>query len=259
MRSWLPQPRSLGQPLQGAGWQVTLNKLVDMQEALTQARTLEDLQNAAETLQAELGVAHVVYHWVNSVGERFGCGTYTSEWVDRYLEKDYLYIDPVILGCLNRFDPVNWKQLDWSTKATRDFLREAIEYGVGPQGFSIPVRGPNGQYALFTITDSRDDDAWESFIEEKKHDLILVAHAFNQKALSFEDGVFNTIRPQLSPRELSTLALLGKGRNRAQAAAELTISESTLRVYIESARHKLGALNTTHAVARAMAAGLIVV
>ena len=47
--------------------------------------------------------------------------------------------------------------------------------------------------------------------------------------------------------------------NRAQAALELEISENTLRVYIESARHKLGALNTTHAVARALGEGQIVV
>jgi DNA-binding CsgD family transcriptional regulator len=42
-------------------------------------------------------------------------------------------------------------------------------------------------------------------------------------------------------------------------AESLSISEHTLRVYIESARFKLGALNTTHAVARAMSRGLIVV
>jgi len=47
--------------------------------------------------------------------------------------------------------------------------------------------------------------------------------------------------------------------NRAQAALVLRISEHTLRVYIESARNKLGALNTTHAVARALSYGLIVV
>jgi DNA-binding CsgD family transcriptional regulator len=39
----------------------------------------------------------------------------------------------------------------------------------------------------------------------------------------------------------------------------LQISEYTLRVYVEGARHKLGALNTTHAVARALTKGLIVV
>ncbi|MEH6741748.1 MAG: helix-turn-helix transcriptional regulator, partial [Sulfitobacter sp.] len=52
---------------------------------------------------------------------------------------------------------------------------------------------------------------------------------------------------------------LAIGYSRAQVANSLAISEHTLRVYIESARFKLGALNTTHAVARAMSRGLIVV
>jgi hypothetical protein len=39
----------------------------------------------------------------------------------------------------------------------------------------------------------------------------------------------------------------------------LSISEHTLRAYIESARFKLGALNTTHAVAKALSEGFIVV
>ena len=63
----------------------------------------------------------------------------------------------------------------------------------------------------------------------------------------------------LSPREVDAMTLLAIGYNRAQVAEELSISEHTLRVYIESARYKLGALNTTHAVARALSRGLIVV
>ncbi len=55
------------------------------------------------------------------------------------------------------------------------------------------------------------------------------------------------------------MTYLAKGFSRAQAADELKISEHTLRVYIEAARHKLGALNTTHAVARALSSGIIVV
>ncbi len=44
-----------------------------------------------------------------------------------------------------------------------------------------------------------------------------------------------------------------------QVAEMLSISEHTLRVYIESARFKLGATNTTHAVAKAITEGLIVI
>ena len=39
----------------------------------------------------------------------------------------------------------------------------------------------------------------------------------------------------------------------------LSISEHTLRAYIESARFKLGSLNATHAVAHALSEGLIVI
>lgn len=235
-----------------------MSKIEIVTNRLSQATALEELQHAAENLRDHFQINHVVYHWVNSVGERFGCGTYSSEWVDRYLEKDYLYIDPVVIGCFNRFDPVNWKQLDWSGKAARTFLQEAIEYGVGTQGFTVPIRGPNGQFALFTITNSCSDTEWDDFITSNKKELILVAHSFNQKALNFEEDVFQLSHPSLSPRELSAMTHLAKGRSRAQAADDMSISEHTLRVYIESARHKLGALNTTHAVARALSTGLIV-
>lgn len=216
------------------------------------------LQIATERLRDHYRVAHVVYHWVNSRGERFGAGTYSQDWVDRYVERDYLRMDPVILGCFQRFNPVDWKELDWSSRAARAFLREAIDYGVGSQGFSVPIRGPAGQFALFTVSTACSDDAWAAFIDANRRDLIVVAHEFNKKALEFESGEDVPV-PSLSPRELAAMTYIAKGMNRAQAAAEMEISEHTLRVYIEAARHKLGAMNTTHAVARALSRGLIVV
>jgi DNA-binding CsgD family transcriptional regulator len=227
-------------------------------EIVQSARDVGGLQCATETLRDGLGIAHVVYHWVNGRGERFGAGTYSQAWVDRYLERDYLRMDPVIIGCLQRFDPVDWKELDWSSRAARTMIREAVAFGVGPQGYSVPIRGPSGQFALFTTADSCDDAAWARFINENQRDLILTAHEFNRRALAFERDV-ELPMPALSPRELAAMTYIARGMNRAQAAAEMDISEHTLRVYIEAARHKLGALNTTHAVARALSRGLIVV
>jgi len=181
------------------------------------------------------------------------------DWVDRKLEMDYLRMDPVIFGCLQRFHPTDLKELDWSSKAARAFMKEATEYGVGNQGFTVPIRGPRGQFALFTVTDQCDDATWAKFREHHAQNLILIAHAFNERALAMESGPEGQSQPNLSPRELGAMTMLAKGLNRAQAAAEMEISEHTLRVYIESARHKLGALNTTHAVARALSSGLIIV
>lgn len=235
------------------------SRLEDLLSTLQAAGTLEDLQSVTEALRDYYGVAHTVYHWVNSVGERYGAGTYSAEWVDRYLEKEYLRSDPVIFGCFQRFTPVLWKDLDWSSKAAREMLQDALNHGLGNQGYTIPIRGPNGQFALFTLNDNATDEAWQAFVSRHQRDLMILAHELNKKALEFENWGKDDALPSLSPRELSAMTCLAKGMSRAQAAAELSISEHTLRVYIESARHKLGAMNTTHAVARALSAGLIIV
>lgn len=235
------------------------DRLETLLDSLQAAASLEALQGATERVRDHYRVRHTVYHWVNAEGERFGAGTYSSAWVDRYLERDYLRMDPVIFGCFQRFTPVNWKELDWSGKAAREMWRDAIDHGLGNQGYSVPVRGPSGQFALFTLNTDADDDAWEDFIAANGRDLMILAHEFNRKALEFgTEG--QTVSPAtLSPRELAAMRCLARGLSRQQAAAELEISEHTLRVYIESARHKLGALNTTHAVARALSTGLIIV
>ena len=228
-------------------------------ERLAQADTLSGLQAASEALRAQLNIDHVAYHWVDSAGDQYGCGTYPVAWQERYIAQNYLRIDPVILGCYQRFHPANWKQLDWSSKAARAFQKEAIEYGLGTQGYSIPIRGPNGQFALFTLNHTCDDDVWDAFTERYRHELILIPYFLNDKALELEPGRLPDRGQALSPREVDAMTLLAIGYSRAQVADQLSISEHTLRVYIESARFKLGALNTTHAVARALSRGLIVV
>lgn len=228
-------------------------------EELDATSELEELQGIIEALRDAFLVDHMVYHWVDSAGDQYGCGTYSDEWRERWVSQNYQRVDPVILGCFQRFHPVDWKRLDWSGKAARQFMVEAQEYGVGNQGFSIPIRGPNGQFALFSVSHSCDDANWAQFTEENSRDLILIAHFFNRKALEFEPGRQPESSRALSPREVDAMTLLAMGYSRAQTAETLSISEHTLRVYIESARFKLGALNTTHAVARAMSRGLIVV
>lgn len=234
-------------------------KLEDILSSLEEADTLERMQSVSVALKEYYELDHVVYHWVDSHGDQYGCGTYSKEWQQKYIDENYLRIDPVIQGCFQRFHPVDWKRFDWSSKAARDFFKVALEYGVGNQGYSIPIRGPNGQFALFTINHHCDDETWAAFTQSNRRDLILIAHYFNEKALEFEPDRQPEQQQALSPREIDAMTLLAIGYSRAQVANKLSISEHTLRVYIESARFKLGALNTTHAVARAMSRGLIVV
>lgn len=237
----------------------TALKLDRFLQRLEQASGLDEIQALITDLRDHYTIDHIVYHWVSADGEQYGCGTYDPVWVQRYVDQDYLRIDPVVIGCFQRFHPVDWKRLDWSSKAARAFQRDALDHGVGNQGYSIPIRGPNGQFALFSLSHRADDQWWANFTQTHQRELILIAHYFNQRALEFEKGRAPEPTKPLSPREVDALTFLAMGYSRGQAADMLSISEHTLRAYIESARFKLGALNTTHAVARALSDGLIVV
>jgi len=232
-----------------------LEKLIN---GLTYVQCHNDLQKAVVKLRDHYGVDHVVYHSINSTGEQHAALTYDPAWVQRYVEKDYVRIDPVVRHCFRGFVPVSWNEIEWSGRVARAFLGEAIDAGVANQGLSVPIRGPSGQFALFTIGMRADDDRWAQFSGANMAELLLVAHYLNQRALELDRGSDLVPSVALSPREVDALSLLASGASRARAAEFLRISEHTLRVYIESARLKLGAQNTTHAVALALSRGLII-
>lgn len=160
---------------------------------------------------------------------------------------------------MQQFNPLDWKRLDWSTKRTRSFYNEALDFGVGRQGYTVPIRGPNGQTAIFAINHDNKDSAWDRYLDENAHDFMLISHYFHQKALTATHTTQPVEGRELSPRKLDVLKYLGVGLSRGKVADVLKISEHTLRVYVDSARYKLGALNTTHAVAIALARGIIAI
>lgn len=190
-------------------------------------------------------------------GRMVAAMSYSAEWMARYMEANFSSTDPVLLEATRRFDPVDWAQIDWGQTKRHHFFEEAVDFGLGSQGYSVPVRGPGGQFAIFNINKNCSTDIWESFLAEYRTDMMLLAHYTHQQVLKvagFEHK--HTTRP-LSNREQDAVRLIGDGLSRGQAADKLGISENTFRVYIDSARHKLGALNIPHAIALAAHRGLI--
>lgn len=70
-------------------------------------------------------------------------------------------------------------------------------------------------------------------------------------ATSDEDG------GSLSPRQLDVLRLVALGASASQIAADLSISEATVRTHVKNVLERLGANNRAHAVAIAMTSGLL--
>jgi DNA-binding CsgD family transcriptional regulator len=226
-------------------------------ERLQTTKSIEELQVWTHELRDHFGVTHVFYHTATLSREQVGAFTYSLDWARHYIERDYISIDPVVIGARRRFHPMDWKSLDWSSARAREMMRDAIAHGLGNQGWSIPIWGPQGEFALFCVNHDTDDRSWEEFTAQNGKDLLIVSHLMHAQAMRIINKELEPPTMDLSPREREALTQLSLGRSRAAVADALDISENTLRAYIDSARHKLGALNVTHAVALALAKGII--
>ncbi len=190
-------------------------------------------------------------------GRRLAAMSYTPDWITRYLEAKFFDFDPVLAGAQGSFDPVDWRNLDWRGADYKRFLNEAVDFGVGNQGYTVPVRGPAGQFAIFTVNKNCSEETWNALIAECRTDFMLLAHFTHQRMLKLSGLEYKHPSRPLSRRERDAIRLIADGLSRGQAAEKLGISENTFRVYIDSARHKLGALNVPHAIALASHRGLI--
>lgn len=233
-------------------------KITRFLERVTEVDNESQLQTLVEHFCDIYDLEHAVYHAVSATGKPSVAFTYGLEWAVQYEQQEYWRDDPVIRGAYTSFAPLDWKRLDWTTKRSQQFLGEALSSGVGNQGYTVPIRAPGGQFAAFSANHKSNDDRWKMFRSDYKSDVLLAAHYIHQRAmdLALTDPIPQL--PDLSPREKDVLSLLGVGKSRGQIAERLHISEHTLRVYIDTARHKMGALNTTHAVALAFKSGKIV-
>lgn len=157
----------------------------------------------------------------------------------------------MVSACLGSDTPVDWA--DSLPRAGTDAPLSLRS--LGQNGVAIPLHGPDHRLTILFATADVGPAVWARIMQRHLVSLTLTGHYLH--AVSGGPAPPPGHAP-LSPRELEVLGGLGMGLSRSKLANLLNISEHTVRAYVENARFKLGCRNTTHAVAVAVAAGLIV-
>lgn len=182
--------------------------------------------------------------------------TYSPEWVEHYKAQRFVVIDPTIQVGLRRMLPIDWSEFDRNNDKVRSLFGEASEFGLGHHGISLPVHGRHGDRALLSITSDASDRDWQRVRLTYMRDFQVLALHLHQTILRLAGGQTNQ-HARLSPRERECLLWIAEGKTYWETAMILGLSEHTVRCYLESARHKLGAANNTHAVNKAGKASLL--
>lgn len=229
---------------------------------LDRETTYDDLVHFIHGVVERHGLRNAVYHCPSFPGrtldDPFLALTYDAEWVAHYRKANYVQVDPVFNVGARSVLPIDWATLDRSDRKVVKLFNEAKDAGVGVQGLTIPIRGPeNGLWALFSVTADDSPAEWSRRRRQIVADLVLTAHFIHQKAHRLHQAVETLDLNAVTRRETEALAWTAEGKTVADIAALMHISAETVKAHLDSARFKLGALNRVHAVAKAIRSGIV--
>lgn len=217
------------------------------------------IEGVAQSLRSH-GIKHVAYLVLNlpsalTNDRPLMAMTYHDDWKKRYAQKNYADVDPIIRAGLSGILPIDWDDIDQSDPVLRQFFGEAQELNVGSRGLSIPMRGRNAEFALFTVTSDMNERDWKAEKRTMARELMLMSWQFHSSVI--DEVLLPEKRVSLSHREATCLRFKALGKSDQDVADILGISKSTVRFHIELARSRLGASNVIQAVAKSLALGLI--
>lgn len=183
--------------------------------------------------------------------------TYQGEWVDRYVDAEYVNIDPAIVEGLKGILPFDWRGNGNRSKVQKTFFGEAGEFGISPNGLSIPIRGSRGERSVLSINSNLPDSEWDHFKRLYLGQLTVFAYQFHLAVSDLTDSESRQSAASLSPREKDLIYWAAAGKTAWETSVILGISEKSVDFYLSNIKSKLRVSNKPHMVAKAIRLGLI--
>jgi DNA-binding CsgD family transcriptional regulator len=227
--------------------------------AVGRCKSIEHISRLCQAHLLDFGFRHVAYltmrspvlapqDWIVST-------TYPREWQERYSDRSYARVDPVLNACSHAILPVNWDTVPITSTEARNLVGESIDFGIGRTGISVPLRSPDGSFGLVSFTADEQTDDWgpASATMASLTLLAMHCHARANQLLQARD-----IEAGLSAREIECISWSSAGKSLAETARLMGISERTVRFHRENIRIKLDTQTTMESVSKAVSLGLII-
>ncbi len=186
-------------------------------------------------------------------------GNFSSEWMERYIEEEYLPNDPVPQHCTHSNRPVIWepffKRIPMS-RVARKIQSEAHDFGI-ENGITIPIHTRNGLAGVLSAVPDGSLDTRAATINEQFLRLFYLAHRFHAV---FASALWNTdpaTKNLLTKRQQECLRWSARGKTSEDIGDIIGISTPTVEKHIREAIFRLNTTSRIQAVAKAVHLRLI--
>ena len=220
----------------------------------------KDLADTLRAIAAEIGVCHISYlrfapDKSMDTSLLTAVATYSRTWQQRYFIKQYMATDPILAHGRNAVLPFDWATLQIDDPPARAFMADAQNHNIGRHGLSIPVRNRRGICSVVSFTSDHSTVEWEAYKRQNMTKLQMLSALIDSAAnINFKLPSFDA---KLSRREEQCLIWAARGKTYQEIGDLLSLTFGSVKTHLDTARHKLHCINLTHAVAVAIATGVI--
>lgn len=228
-------------------------------EQIANAPGLLELGQEIRKVARHLGFAHYLYgarvQLPNGDNLQYIYSGYPENWMATYRAEDYVRIDPIVEHCFFRNSnlPLIWSDGVFDSPERKAFWEEAQGHGVA-SGLSVPVRGANGEVALFSVANPEQGrDAFLHQVHTAGTMYVLgsyVHEAIRRLVYAPEQMALNS--PTLTAREMECLKWWVAGKSGWEIGRILNLGERTVRFHLDNIKRKFGAHSKAQVVAKAV-------
>jgi LuxR family transcriptional activator of conjugal transfer of Ti plasmids len=233
-----------------------INELID---SIKSAASKEEFLAAATGATQNLGFSWFGYlQDIRVPGSLIS--SYPGAWVSKYLNNNYVEIDPIVSKSRRSLSPFSWtyKELfhEFSSPQRR-FVQDAARHGI-QTGVTVPLPAGLDRISVWTFSGTEYANDCAHKMDELLATCQLVAFYFHayfndipQRKLSANGAAL------LTPREKECLAWVSCGKTMADISEIIGITERTVSFHLSSARARLNSDTLAQAVAQAIRQGEI--
>ena len=181
---------------------------------------------------------------------------YPQAWQQRYVEQQYVKVDPTVQHCMVSLKPLVWSSQYTHTQAEKDFWEEARSYGLNV-GWAQSSRDFIGTRGMLTLARSSDQLSEKEQKARYTNMYWLTQTVHSSIAKIVNDVEFSQFNLYLTNREKEVLRWTAEGKTSAEIAQILGVSERTINFHLSNSMQKLNVNNKISAAIRAVMLGLL--
>jgi DNA-binding CsgD family transcriptional regulator len=186
-----------------------------------------------------------------------------SSWLEEYSNLKYQIVDPRIRECAATRLPVLWNidngYLHNLPQESKKMMLNAYDHNIR-SGVTIPFYFPLSISGIFSLGMNADLYMGKKSLKHLQAVTPYISYLggyINKAILRIINLERNNQKGSLTRREKDCLCWLADGKTASETASNLFISESTVKFHCKNSMRKLGAKNTSQALAIAIIRGYI--